>query len=139
MKLVLQTKLHMAGGCFKVAYDPEFRPVWENQTPLAFGLEIERLRALYDELNARSAKVKVTGPGAREAKLAVENELCGLAHVMAQAVAFHAKKAGQVERAAQADLSRSDVQRGSMQQRVDIAAAVLDLASSVVDQPGASD
>jgi len=137
MNIRSQQIMNMAGSCLGVALHPDYKPVWFNQEPLAFGAELAEAEAAYASATTKAALAEASAGGAADAKAVAENLVEVRAHRMARALCSHFTRHGDLDRLGRVNLSRSAFSRLRKQELVNQATAIRDIASSVLGEPDA--
>lgn len=111
MKDPFVNRLNMIGTCIAVAEKPEYVPVWSNQPPLDFGVDLGVLKIEYNGVIAAAAIAYAATTGPAHAKDLAETALEKAAFVLARACAAHFQKTGDMTRHAQVNFRKSGIVR----------------------------
>lgn len=108
---VLTNQTNMIDTAIKLAKRPEHRAVWENQAPLAFGIELAALEiALADALEFATAAYSATS-GTTDQKAAAEDALEDTAYPVTRALASFYRKTGDFVNLAKVNVRKSAIVR----------------------------
>ena len=138
MKIRAQNQLKMVGACVSIAQQTEYKPVWIDQEPLAFGLEIAGIETDHEAATAKGALAEVATGGSGDAKASAEARLEMATFVVARALAFHFKRTGDVDRLGKVKLTRSSIIQLRNIDLINRAVAIRDLAQSALNEPEAA-
>ena len=135
----LTNQTNMIDTAIKLAKSATHRPVWENQAPLAFGIDLTALEAaLADALELATAAYSATS-GTTDQKAVAEDALEDLAYAVARALANHFKKTGDLEKRAKVNVRKSAIVRLRDTALTTRCTEIRDLAQAAVGTPGAAD
>lgn len=138
MKTRTSNQLKMVEACLAVAQGPEHIAVWTDQEPVAFGTYLRQLQESYSSVLSTVALTESAAGGAADTKAATESILEEQAHVFARALAFHFKKAKDLTRRAQVDLSRSAIEQLREKELISKTTNIRDLGAAAVSEPDAA-
>ena len=137
MKDPVTNRLSMVGTTIAVAEKPEYVPVWTNQAPLDFGIDLGALKIEYNSVTAAAATAYAATTGPAHAKDLAETALENAAFVLARACAAHFQKTGDMTRHAQVNLTKSALVRLRDQALVTTTTLIRNLADVARTETGA--
>lgn len=139
MNDTLTNQTNMIDTAIKLANRPEHKAVWENQQPLAFGIDLAALEtALADALEFAGAAYSAT-TGTTDQKAAAEDALEDTVYPVARSLANFYKKTGDLTNLAKVNLRKSAIVRLRDADLTMKCTEIRDLAQAAVGQPGAED
>jgi len=109
MKDTLANKLASFDGTLAVADKPEFKLIWENQPPLAFGEDLTVVRTAVTALRSSGAQQSAAISGATDALRNLRHDFETALHPLARATYQCLLKLGRNEDAAKVNLTPSDL------------------------------
>jgi hypothetical protein len=128
----------MVGASLTVAQSVEYKLVWFSKEPADFGTEIAQLQTEYGAVTTKAAQAEAATGGASDAKALAETALEDATFVVARALAFHFKKANDLDRHGKVDLSKSEIVRLRNQELLTQATAIRDLATTAQTETDAT-
>jgi hypothetical protein len=128
MKDTLANKLASVDAALAVADRDEFKPVWQNKAPLAFGTGLAAVRTAVTGLRTAGAEQSAPTKGATDALRTLRKEFETALHPLARATFRCLAKLGRIEDAAKADVTPSDLHNARAVALAGLGETVLDLA-----------
>ncbi len=131
-------RLNMIDASLRVARSAEHRPVWENQEPLDFGVDLAALGTAYDDALALAQRASTTLTGTADEKALAETTLENTTHRLARALAVHFRKTGDLANRAKVNLRLGAIQKLRDQILLTRAREIRDLGQTASTEPGAA-
>ena len=135
MKDTLANKLASFNGTLAVADKDEFKPIWLNKPPPAFGNGLATARTAVQGLASTGADQSTPTTGSTDALKGLRSQFEKALHPLARATYRTLQSLGRTEDAAKADLSPTDLHNARAQALAGLGETVLELAEplSVTD------
>ena len=138
MNTRLQNHLNMIGACLTVAHSDPYPSVWTGQPPADFEADLATLATDYHAIVAKAALAETAVGGAADAKAEAETALEDAAFLLAQGLANHFRKEGDLDRLGKVHVAKRDLTALRAQALVNQAAAIRDLGAATANEPKAA-
>ena len=139
MNDLITNRLNTVKACINLANSIENRPVWENQPPLAFAVEIAALSTGHQSAVDLATRAASAAAGHADAKDAAEETLENTCFKISRALTSHFKKTGDLTNLAKVNHKLGYYQKLRDTHLIAAANDLITTASAATAQPGAEE